>query len=48
MNLLQSSWFQIQYNTIYAKLVELYSCWRTYITEQWQLQFGLQTVHFSL
>jgi len=45
--LLQSVWFQIQYNAINsATFIELSSCWRTYTTEQSQLQ--LQTVPGAL
>jgi len=29
-------WFQIQYNSVSAKFIELSSCWRTYTTEQSQ------------
>jgi len=48
MNLLQSSWFQIQNNAVSVKFIELSLSWRTqaYTTEQSQLQ--LQTVHGSL
>jgi len=31
-HLLQSSWFQIQYNAVSAKFIELSLCWRTYTT----------------
>jgi len=47
LDLLQSSRFQIQYNAISAKFIELYSCWRTYTTEQSQLQYRLYTVHWT-
>ena len=33
LNWLQSSWFQIQYNAISAKFIELSSCCGTYTTE---------------